>query len=74
MATTKHRFAIGDPVKIKHAESIYGIVTAIWIREEGVSYEIGYTLDKPTHITVQEVELERSQTNKLGFSKKQRDV
>lgn len=36
------RFAIGNRIYIDHDRDLVGIVTAIFIRHQGVSYEVSY--------------------------------
>lgn len=70
MKTTKHKFGIGDTINLVHDKSVFGIVTAIWIRKDGVSYEIGYSNGEPKHATVQECEIEMYTKADFGFVKK----
>lgn len=68
MATTEHKFKMGDTINLVHNKGIFGIVTAIWIRADGVSYEIGYSDGgQIKHVTVQECEIELYTKADFGF-------
>ena len=70
MHTTTHKFSMGDNINLVHDKTVFGIVTAIWIRTDGVSYEIGYSNGEPRHTTVQECEIELYSDRDFGFAKK----
>ncbi len=67
--TTKYR--CGENVTIAHTPPTDGIVTAIFIRGRGRTYEVSFTgKDGPTNVNCEEVELQRAGgVNKLGFCK-----
>ncbi len=68
MATISTKYDQGDRVKTKLG-GIEGMITAIFLRDKGVTYEFSYNNNGvPTNTSVQEVEIELSDKNgKIGF-------
>jgi len=59
MARISVKYPIGSKVRTKHRAGIEGIVTAIFIRGRGRSYEFSYVHEgTPTSVTVEESEIE----------------
>ncbi len=70
MSKVTIKYKHGSKVKINHG-LIEGIVTAIFIRGKGRSYEVSYTGDSgPTNVVCEEVELESCERVKFGFERK----
>jgi hypothetical protein len=72
MAKLTTKYKCGDDVIIRHAKPTEGIVTAVFIRGGGRTYEISYTDDNgPTRSVCNEVELEPVEVKgKFGFGGK----
>ncbi len=67
MITHSTKFGIGDLVE---ALGIPGIITAVFIRQDGCSYQFSYVNEgNPTYCVCAEVELEFSSNRKVGFNK-----
>ena len=68
---TEHKFKIGDTVTMLYDDSIFGVVTSIWIKTDGVSYELGYAKSSgPAHEWVQECEIKLCKKSDFGFKGK----
>ncbi len=67
MANISVKYQQGDKVRTKLG-GVEGIITAIFIRGEGRTYEFSY-IDNgtPSCTNVQELEIEPSKEGKLGF-------
>ncbi len=71
MSKVTIKYKHGSKVKINHGP-IEGIVTAIFIRGKGRSYEVSYAGDSgPTNVVCEEVELEKCGKQDFGFNRKE---
>ncbi len=70
MAQITVKYKCGDTVRINHNAPTQGIVTAIFIRGRGRSYEISYSNENgPTNAVCEEVELCPCKESSFGFGK-----
>lgn len=69
MAQVSIKYRCGDKVQTKHSPPTEGIVSAIFIRGRGRSYEIGYASEHgPASVICTEEEIESAEEpGKIGY-------
>ncbi len=70
MSQVSIKYKCGTRVRIDHYKPTMGVVTAVFIRGRGRSYEVSYTGENGPTITIcEEVELAPCKQGKFGFGK-----